>query len=269
MLVLLEVIHVDIKHPERVRFPFKIMSSSQLVGAEPNKTFQGFIIELRVHPCDALGQDQHIPFDFKAHLYSSHEVVFECPPMDYTAMGLDNDHVREYLQEDDGSYSEKIDEVLMEAMDNYRNNLNDRIDNQEFPIKKQYRLIFDSSVQLNASVLESNEKFKDSNRLNLYPLPISYEIAALGDVTDFDEDTTWDDLDKQTVSLKNQSGVEVEQDVYIVKQPIVMISQFAVELADLNKDARKKGKIVKAADIGGATAMMSALGKKKKKKGTS
>ena len=45
-----------------------------------------------------------------------------------------------------------------------------------------------------------------------------------------------------------------------------MLQHFIIRLVDLNKDVRKKGRIVKPADVDKTIAMMSALNKKKGKK---
>ena len=81
-----ETIHIDIKHPERTQHPFKVKTATLLKGAEEQKSFQGYFLEMRVHPCDAMGQGDHLPFEYKAHLFSSNEVVVECPVLDYTEL---------------------------------------------------------------------------------------------------------------------------------------------------------------------------------------
>ena len=243
------------------------MPATEMEGAETHKTFQGYNVEMRVHPCDALGQGDHLPFEYKAYLYSSTEVVVEVPVLDFTQQGKDDDHVRDYLTQEDGSYHGKSDQVLMEAVDNARNNLDDRMDNQDFPPTKSYRLIFDSSVHLSAEVLKTNEAFKDSSRLHLAPLPIEYPLTALeDDIFDFDDDMKWSDLQKKKIRLLDDNGMGVEQEVYAVPQPHMVVQRFVIELADLNKDAFKKGKVIKAVNVKGATAMMNAMGRKKKKK---
>ena len=224
-----------------------------------------------MHPCDAIGQGDHPPFDFKGHIYSSNEVVLEGPPLDYTDMGNDDDEVREYLameyDENDEEYKfAKDDEHLMEAFDNARNGLVDRVDNQTFPLKKSYRLVFPSSVHLSAEVLDAHKEHKDSSKLHMRPLPIEYVLDKQAEA--MLESLTWEDVETKTVELYDDDmfAGKSSRDVLFIPQPMVAVQRFVIELADLNKDSRKKGKIVKAADAGGVTAMMAALNKKKGKK---
>ena len=199
------------------------------------------------------------------------EVVVECPVMDYTDMGKDDEVVREFLQyEEDGSVViDRDDEVIMEAMDNARNSILDRIDNQDFPTKKQYRIVFEGGVHLSSDVLKIHEGFKDSNRLSLRPLPIDFVVTKSWET--ILDDLTWDDVAVQDLELPKSDDDQMKEkkQVIIIRQPTVTVHRLLIELADLNKDARKKGKVVKAVDTSGATAMMAAMNKKKKKKGTS
>ena len=113
-------------------------------------------------------------------LYSSNEVVVECPVLDHTEMGRDDEEVREYLAEDDDGNMDAKDEVVMEAYDNARNNLEDRIDAQGFPSKKQYRLLFPSNVHLSGKVLEAHKIYKDSNRLHMHSTSNCIHIGEAG-----------------------------------------------------------------------------------------
>ena len=110
--------------------------------------------------------------------------------------------------------------------------------------------------------------YKDSNWLFMRALPIDYELEAFGDAVEFltaDDDLTWDDIEKKKINRNDSSGMKSKKTVYIIEKPRHSVHRFVVELADLNKAARKKGRIVKPADVKGTTAMMAAMGKKKEK----
>jgi len=165
----------------------------------------------------------------------------------------------------------------MEAFDNYRNTLDSRIKktsagNEEykidkellFPVKKQYKLIFingSRSVHLSSEVLECHRKSK--NLLKMEALPIEYEIEKM--ITK-NEDLEVGDLETLSYKTKDSHGQTSEHTVYVLPRPTFVLQRFIIRLADLNQDVRKKGRIVKAADVDEAVAMMSALNKKKKKK---
>ena len=176
-----ETIRVSLKYPERVPYPFKVYTSDKLVGVEPNTTYQGYVLVIRVHPCDVLGQGSHEAFPFKAHLFSTKEIVVEVPVLDYTDMGKDDDFVRSLFREAESSSSDDESEneankmqkenyVLMEALDVGRNKLNDRINNKIFPVKKQYRVVFEDDVELSSEVLNTHKAFKDTSCLHLLSL---------------------------------------------------------------------------------------------------
>ena len=88
------MIHINLKHPECTQCPFKVKTATLLKGLEENKTFQGYFCEMRVHPCNAMGQGEHLPFDFKAHIHSSNEIIIEAPMLDFTDMGKDDEEMQ-------------------------------------------------------------------------------------------------------------------------------------------------------------------------------
>lgn len=271
-----EIVKISLRYPERVPYPFKVYTTDKLIGVESNTRYQGYIIVMRVHPCDVLGEGNHEPFQFKAHLYSTTEIVIEVPVLDFTDMGKDDDLVRELFSADADSDEEentmaKEDYVLLEALDVGRNKLNDRINNKVFPIKKQYRVLFDDDVQLSSAVLKIHEPFKDSSRLMLRPLPIDY---CLGNMQKpFEESLTWADINQTDMTLRISDDELINEQRRVSTLPVKMmvVTRLCIEMADLNKEHRKKGKIVsKSADVSGAEAMMAAMSmKKKKKKATS
>ena len=228
---------------------------------------------MRVHPCDAVGQKAHSPFEFKAHLYSEKEVVVEVPVLDYTDMGKDDEHVREIFEYEDenggGVTMDKEDEVLMEALDVGRNKLADRIDNKVFPIKKQYRIKFSGDVKLNSEVLKAHQDSKDTSQLFLRPLPIDYSVDVLQNA--YENDLTWAELPLRIVNLaRSESDLTQEQrNTHFLHLKMLAIQRLCIELADMNKEHRKRGKIVKPANVSSATAMLSAMSIGKKKKKTS
>ena len=137
-----------------------------LKGVKENKTFQGYYLEFRIHPCDGLGQGEYSQFDFKGYLYSYDTVMIEGPVLDYTDMGGDDEAIQEFLEDEDGDL-DKEDTHLMEAYDNARNGIIDRVNNQDFPTKKQWVVVFkngEKAVQLSSEVLEKHKEFKDSNK---------------------------------------------------------------------------------------------------------
>jgi hypothetical protein len=281
-----ETIKISLKHPEHVPYPFKVYTSDKLKGVEPNTRYQGYIIVMRVHPCDVLGQGKgHEPFTFKAHHFNAKEIVVEVPVLDYTDMGKDDDYVRQLYDDDDddddgssqdGSQEDSGDEekrlkrehyVLMEALDNGRNKLNDRVNNKEFPIKKQYRIVFEDDVDLSAEVLKVHEAFKDSSRLTLRPLPIEYVLQTMQE--QYMDDLTWEDVETLNFSLPkdDEAGMRETKEVHVLAQKLMVVTRFCIELADLNKEHRKRGRIVtKSTYVSGAEAMMAAMSIKKKKK---
>lgn len=252
--------------------PFKIKTADRLKGVDKGKMFQGYILEMRVHPCDAIGHGDHPPFEFKAKLDDTQTVTIEGPVLDYTDKGGDDDEVRDYLLEDadpedmDSQGDPKMneeDEVMMEAFDNARNNLEERIENEVLAPKKEWKLMFPSDVHLSKAVLDVHKPYKESDRLHMRALPIEYELlnAAVNP-----NDLSWEDVEKHTVAMHDDQGKEVQQDVFFYAQPTVSVMRFAIYFADLNKDSRLGKKIIKAADTMGTTAMMAAMGRKKKKK---
>ena len=287
-----ETIKISLKNPEQVPYPFKVYTSDKLQGVEPNTRYQGYVLVMRVHPCDVLGQGKnHEAFPFKAHHYNSREVVVEVPVLDYTDMGKDDEWVRQLYEDEDndddssdgssmgGSQGTENEEkqlekqlkrdhyVLMEALDNGRNKLNDRINNKVFPVKKQYRVVFDDDVDLSGEVLKVHEPFKDTSRLTLRPLPIEYVLERMQET--YLADLTWEDVDTVKMSLPkdDEDNMKEQKEVHIVAQKCMFVTRLCIELADLNKEHRKKGRIVtKSTDVSGAEAMMAAMSIKKKKK---
>jgi len=254
-----------------------LKTAANLEGVEEKTFYHGYLLEMRVHPCDALGQGKSPAFDFQATLMSSDTLIVTAPVLDFTDRGMDDEAVREYLEVAEGEYDLAEDEVTMEAFDNYRNTLDSRMEKtgtgneeykidkeQSFPVKKQYKLIFingSRSVHLSSEVLECHRKSK--NLLKLEALPIEYDIEKM---TPKPEDIELGDLETLTYKTQDNVGQVTTNTVYVLPQPTFVLQRFIIRLADLNQDVRKKGRIVKAADVDEAVAMMSALNKKKKKK---
>ena len=268
--MILETIKIVVKNPENNQAPFKVKPVLTLKGIERNKTFEGYFLEFRIHPCDAIGQGEHPPFEYQAWLYSSNVVIVEAPVLDYTDMGKDDIKLEDSLEDNQGELDEE-DGIPMAAYDDYCNQqIEDQVNKKEFPIKKQYRLEFDGDVMLSSSVLESHQAYSDSGKLHTRPVAIEYVLENRYNY--MVDELTWDDLETTKLSLPNSDtdSMVVEKDVIIVPQPTIIVQRLVIELADLSKDAHKKGRVVKAADVSGATAMLQQMGgKKKKKKATS
>ena len=118
-----------------------------------------------------------------------------------------------------------------------------------------------------SDVLDTHTAFKDTSRLHLCPLPIDYTLEVFQ--KQYLSALTWDDLpeEKVTLRLSDDDGTKDTRKVYCVADKLMCITRFCVELADLKKEHRKKGRIVsKNADVTGAEAMMAAMSIKKKKK---
>ena len=125
------------------------------------KKVKGFLVEFRAHPCDTLGQGDHLPFDFKGYLFNSREIVIESPIMDYSDMGHDGDHINRFFDPNDEAALTEDEENVVEAYENARNTIEERIDNQDFPVKKQYRLVFPEGVHLDKDTLEAHALYRD------------------------------------------------------------------------------------------------------------
>ena len=236
-----------------------------LKGSDPQKVYQGFVLELRAHPCDVLGQDEHQPFDFSASLESTTEVVCSYPVLDYTDLGEDDEHLREYLEDEDGNLDEE-DRYIMDAYDNARNKLEDRKGTRDFPKKKHYRLVFAGGVQLSADVLDAHSAHKGTKNLQLQPVPLSYPLKKEHEANK--ELWTWEDMVDVQLEMKESDTIDtiVSKQVVVMPTPMVSVYRLVIPLADLNKEYLEGGKRQKVPDVSGATAMMAALGKKKKKK---
>lgn len=236
-----------------------------LKGVDPQKVYQGFLIEVRAHPCDVLGQDEHPHFEFTASLDSSTEVLCSYPVLDYTDLGQDDDHLREYLEDEEGNLDEE-DQFLMDAYDNARNKLDDRKGTRVFPKKKQYRLVISGGVQLSASVLEAHKAHKGTKTLQMQPVPLSYPLKKEHEANR--KLWTWEDMVEMEVEMSESDTINtvVSKKVIVMPTPMVSVYRLIIPLADLNKEYLEGGKRAKAPDVSGATAMMAALGKKKKKK---
>ena len=274
-VVFAETIYIDIRRPERTQYPFKLKTAANLEGTEEKTFYHGHLLEMRVHPCDALGQGGSDAFDYQASLMASDTLLITAPILHYTDRGQDDEEVREYLELSEGEFEEPSDEVTMEAFDNHRNTLDTRIEKSEggsehkedkelaYPLKKQHKLVFingEQPVHLSSDVLKCHEG--KNNKLQLEALPIEYEVEKMNPSM---EDVELNDLESVTIKERNNS-MESETKVWILPRPTFVLQRFIIRLADLNKDVRKKGRIVKPADVDKTIAMMSALNKKKGKK---
>jgi len=177
----------------------------------------------------------------------------------------------------EGDFDEEEDKVTMEAFDNHRNTLNTRIEKTlaggdecksdkdlAYPTKKQHKVIFVNgkhSVHLSSEVLECHRK--SNNLLKMEALPIEYDVEKMIPKI---EDLDVGDLETLSYKTKDSVGQTIDHTVCVLPRPTFVLQRFIIRLADLNQDVRKKGRIVKAADVDEAVAMMSALNKKKKKK---
>ena len=284
-----ETIYVDLEHPERTPFPFKVMVADRLKGSinqkekGKKKKLKGFLLEMRVNPCDTLGQGDHPPFEYKAYLYNHREIVQVCLVLDYSDMGHEGDLITLFFDPNEEENYTEEEENVVEAYENARNTIEERVDNQEFPVKKQYRVIFPEDVYLDKDGLEAHELYRDSNRLHMQPLPIEYALDKRREqiIQDIQENGNWADLEddfdnveKVTWNLpETDGGMDEKKDVYLVAVPYNVVHRFVIEIADSNKNSIKRGKAEKQADVQGMTAMMAAMGtsnkKKKGKKGNS
>ena len=91
---------MDIKDLEKTPFPFKVYSAKNLKGLKEDgkeKSYNGFIVTMRVNPRDILGVGKKKGFNFKARVYSKNSIIVEAPALDYSDVG-NNDGFSKNLQ---------------------------------------------------------------------------------------------------------------------------------------------------------------------------
>ena len=143
---------------------------------KPKASYGGWVVMMRVHPCDVLGEPAiKMPrFVYKCCRLTSTTLVVEAPSLDFADVGHDDEIIQDILNSiDDG-------EVIIDGLDNSRSDIEARMDAEHTLMtrKMQYHLIFPDHCNLDETVLEKHNKMSNGE-LKMEPLPYTGTVTRL------------------------------------------------------------------------------------------
>lgn len=255
---------MDPSRLELTPYPWKVHPCEGLVDKEDDKVFRnGFIVTYRVNVFDAIGakkvvveDDEGIetvlrkkcpPFPFKCNVHSANTLKVVVPLLDHSDRGNDDEFIRE---------KHGRDHILMNALDEHRNECAQRNGQDYNTTVKHVILQFPETVALDGECLGVNKKKKkkgfavDPTSLKLEAINISVDITTALD----------DNHDTRTETTLNAVGQEQQQIFTLWKQSNV--PRFFWRVADTSQDSKKRGGLDNDSsedeEVEGAAAMMSA-----------
>jgi hypothetical protein len=122
-----ETIKVNTKQWWLTRAPFKVFSATGIRGVIPGKKYNGWIIVMRAHPMDVMGDGKKYKgFPFKAILYTTKSILVDAPAVDWSDAGNNDNILRELLPklaiealaELKKTRPQKAEEMELDAADN-------------------------------------------------------------------------------------------------------------------------------------------------------